>query len=265
MTFGNRLVYLRRQNHYTQERLAEVLGVSRQAISKWESDAAFPKTEQLIRLSELFGCTVDSLLKDDAQNAPPKSKPASETFYLFRRIFRDRKSEKEIFGMPLWHIGKRARGFIAIGVEARGVIAIGACARGILSLGLVSLGVLAFGVLSLGLLALGAFALGLFALGSICAGFVSAGAISLGVVSFGAIAVGDFSAGALAIGKYAAIGDHARGGIALGKSFADGSVWQVTGDWTKQDIAALREWLDASFPTFLHLKWAKDIFKLVLR
>ena len=45
MTLGNKLAKLRKENNYTQEQLAELLGVSRQAISKWESDAAYPETE----------------------------------------------------------------------------------------------------------------------------------------------------------------------------------------------------------------------------
>jgi transcriptional regulator with XRE-family HTH domain len=64
MTTGDKIAALRKQNHFTQEQLAQLLGVSRQSISKYESDLAYPETEKLIRLSELFGCTVDELLRD---------------------------------------------------------------------------------------------------------------------------------------------------------------------------------------------------------
>ena len=64
MTTGDKLSKLRKENGYTQEQLAELLGVSRQAISKWESDSAFPETDKLIKLSDMYGCTVDYLLKD---------------------------------------------------------------------------------------------------------------------------------------------------------------------------------------------------------
>ena len=67
MTTGEKLSRLRRENNYTQEQLAERLGVSRQSISKWESDAAYPETDRIIELSRLFGCTADYLLKDEAE------------------------------------------------------------------------------------------------------------------------------------------------------------------------------------------------------
>lgn len=67
MTTGEKISKLRKENNYTQEQLAELLGVSRQSISKYESDMVFPETEKLIRLSDLFGCTVDYLLKENVE------------------------------------------------------------------------------------------------------------------------------------------------------------------------------------------------------
>ncbi|MDY3729234.1 MAG: helix-turn-helix transcriptional regulator [Candidatus Choladocola sp.] len=54
MALGDKLSKLRKENNFTQEQLASVLGVSRQAISKWESNMTFPETDKLIRMSELF-------------------------------------------------------------------------------------------------------------------------------------------------------------------------------------------------------------------
>ena len=65
MTLGDKLSRLRKENNYTQEQLADILGVSRQAISKWESDVAYPETDKLIRLSALYRCSLDYLVKDD--------------------------------------------------------------------------------------------------------------------------------------------------------------------------------------------------------
>ena len=62
MTTGEKLQSLRKQNNYTQEELAEIMNVSRQSISKWESDVAFPETEKLIFLSKLYDCSIDYLL-----------------------------------------------------------------------------------------------------------------------------------------------------------------------------------------------------------
>lgn len=67
MTLGDKLSKLRKENNYTQELLADVLGVSRQAISKWESDTTYPETDKLIRMSELFDCSLDYLLKDKVE------------------------------------------------------------------------------------------------------------------------------------------------------------------------------------------------------
>ncbi len=65
MTTGEKITKLRKENNFTQEELACILNVSRQSVSKWESDGAFPETEKIIQLSKLFHCSVDYLLKDE--------------------------------------------------------------------------------------------------------------------------------------------------------------------------------------------------------
>jgi transcriptional regulator with XRE-family HTH domain len=65
MKLYENLQRLRKGKGLSQEALAEMLGVSRQAISKWESGQSYPEMEKLITLSDFFGVTVDSLLKDD--------------------------------------------------------------------------------------------------------------------------------------------------------------------------------------------------------
>ena len=67
VTTGEKLALLRRQKGMTQEELSETLNVSRQSVSRWEMDAAFPETDKLIRLSKLFDCSIDFLLKTDYQ------------------------------------------------------------------------------------------------------------------------------------------------------------------------------------------------------
>lgn len=64
MTLGEKLSILRKENNYTQEQLAEILEVSRQSVSKWESNITFPETDKLIRLSTLFNGSIDYLIKD---------------------------------------------------------------------------------------------------------------------------------------------------------------------------------------------------------
>ncbi len=65
MSFGTNLQFLRKKQEMTQEALAEKLDVSRQTISKWESDGAYPEMEKLIALCDLFSCKMDALLRED--------------------------------------------------------------------------------------------------------------------------------------------------------------------------------------------------------
>lgn len=270
MTLGNKLSKLRKENNYTQEQLANILGISRQAISKWESDITFPETDKLIRMSDLFDCSLDYLLKDTVETDKDTVKMErnvmgieedaakvngienEDEIFLFRRRLRERKSKRIMWGMPLWHIGKNARGVVAIGMNAKGVI----------SVGLLSIGVLPIGLLSIGLLPIGTIALGIFAAGCFSVGIFAAGSISLGIISLGSIAFGNFSVGALAIGKYFAIGDHAQAIIAIGKTKAIGSAFQKTGKLMNGDYAAIKKLLDTIVPAYL--SWAKEIIKLFL-
>lgn len=64
MTTGEKLAFLRKKKGITQEQLSAILKVSRQSVSRWEMDIAFPETDKLIRLSKLFECSIDFLLND---------------------------------------------------------------------------------------------------------------------------------------------------------------------------------------------------------
>lgn len=264
MTLGEKLSKLRKENNYTQEQLADILGVTRQSISKWESDIAYPETDKLIKMGKLFDCSMDYLLKDECTE--PSGHMTETRTFTWREIkeslCRERKSEKTVWGMPLYHVGKNARGFFAIGLRAKGVVAVGLLTRGIISLGALSMGVLSVGLLSLGLAAFGVFSLGLLSAGSIAAGLFAAGAISLGIVSFGALSVGEFSVGALAIGKYLAIGDHARAMIAVGSSEATGGVYRHLGELSTADVPLMLELLEANVPRYL--SWARALMRFFI-
>ena len=66
MSFGKNLQYLRHiRNDLTQEALAEKLDVSRQTVSKWESDAAMPEIEKALELCGVYNCSLDNLFRDD--------------------------------------------------------------------------------------------------------------------------------------------------------------------------------------------------------
>ena len=264
MTLGEKLSKLRKEYNYTQEQLADILGVSRQSVSKWESDIAYPETDKLVKIGKLFECSMDYLLNEDITEKQELQPGKKENIWdKFREQLRERKSKKMIFGMPLYHIGRNAHGFFAIGLKARGVFSLGLLSRGIFSFGMLSLGVVSIGLLSLGLIAAGVFSVGLLAVGSIAIGLFAAGAISAGFISFGALSVGYFSSGALAIGKYVAVGDHARAMIAIGQTLADGNVYSHIGDLTTADIPKVVEWLDCNVPSWLG--WAKEIFKYYIQ
>ncbi len=64
MTLSEKLYELRKSKNLTQDEVAEALGVSRQAVSKWEMGTGVPAVENLVAISEFFGVTVDSLVKD---------------------------------------------------------------------------------------------------------------------------------------------------------------------------------------------------------
>ena len=266
MTLGEKIAKQRKELNYTQEQLASILGVSRQSISKWESDIAYPETDKLVKMGKMFDCSMDYLLNEDItekQSTTTTPKETETPWNNIKKHFSERKSDKMVFGMPLYHIGRNAHGFFAVGFKAKGVFSVGLISRGIFSIGLLSFGGVSIGILTLGLLSAGIFSLGLFAAGSIALGMFAAGAISIGLISFGALSLGCFSIGALAIGQYAALGDHAYGMITIGKSVAEGSVYSYIGDFTTADIPTVVEWLDANCPSWLG--WAKEIFKFCIQ
>lgn len=63
MSVSKQLIHLRNVKGISQEELASLMNVTRQAVSKWETDQALPDSEKIIRLSEIFGVTTDYLLK----------------------------------------------------------------------------------------------------------------------------------------------------------------------------------------------------------
>lgn len=66
MSFGTNLQFLRKMhNGMTQEELAEKMRVSRQTVSKWELDGAYPEMDKVVELCRLFSCSMDSLIRED--------------------------------------------------------------------------------------------------------------------------------------------------------------------------------------------------------
>lgn len=85
MTLGQRIQELRRQQNLSQEALGEKLGVSRQAISKWESDLTIPELDKLIALSKLFGVPMGQLLGVEEEIPAPAEEQPGESGGLTER------------------------------------------------------------------------------------------------------------------------------------------------------------------------------------
>lgn len=257
MTLGEKLAMYRKQNNYTQEQLAELLGVSRQAISKWESDAAYPETDKLIKLCDMYDCSLDYLVRDKLESEK-KGNPAQPSGGMLVRltdIYYERKSTRTIRGIPLWHIN------VGVGRSACGIFALGLAARGVFSCGILSLGVFSCGMLSLGLLAFGSFALGLIALGAIAVGVLALGGVAVGAMAIGGSAIGLVSAGGAAVAQYAAVGGSARAQVAVGISEAFGEFAHV-GEYSVQEYDEIMTAIDSAVPAWL--EWAGNIVKSIV-
>ena len=70
MILADKIIEERKKNGWSQEELASKLGVSRQAVSKWESSGSIPDLQRILQMSELFGVTTDYLLKDEIEEEP---------------------------------------------------------------------------------------------------------------------------------------------------------------------------------------------------
>lgn len=67
MILADKIITLRKQNGWSQEELAEKVGISRQSVSKWESGMSIPDLDKIIKLSGIFGVSTDYLLKDEVE------------------------------------------------------------------------------------------------------------------------------------------------------------------------------------------------------
>jgi transcriptional regulator with XRE-family HTH domain len=261
MEFNEKLQKLRKEKGMSQENSAEMLDVSRQAISKWESGQSYPEMDKLIALSDLFGVTMDSLVKS-GELQKDKDNNISEPFWLTRGTFYEYKSKRTLFGLPLIHI-HIGRGF----KKAKGIIAVGNNATGIISIGLLSKGIISFGLISLGLVSIGIFSLGLLlAVASVAVGIFAVGAVSVGIFTIGALSIGMFSIGACSVASHIAIGDYANGHIAIGriahgtKTFIDNS---PNHDFSLIHASEVKEAIHAEYPKMWG--WIVDFMTAMFR
>ena len=203
MEFSQRLYDLRRKAGLSQESLADLLGVTRQAVQKWEAGTTRPDMDNLTALAQYFNVTLDYLVTGQEPPAPQAQSTTIVNHY-YQRWHYEYKSQRTLFGLPLVHIhfGDRGTGL------AKGIVAIGNYAVGFLAIGGLSLGLVSIGGLSLGLL---------FSLAGLALGGISIGGVAIGLMAFGGSAVGLFTIGGASIGVYAV------GGAAIGSQVAIGA------------------------------------------
>lgn len=217
MVFSETLRELRRKAGLSQEELAEAVGVSRQAVSKWESGQSSPDIDRLVALSGLFRVSLDTLVKGAPQAAEAEAGGRARPVFPAREY--EYKSRRSIGGVPLVHI------HIGLGwgprrpCVAKGVVAIGDISIGAVSLGIFALGGVCFGVLACGALCLGALAVGLlFAVGGAAAGAVAVGGLAFGLFALGGCAAGVYAVGGVAAAAQVAVGGYASGHVAIGET-----------------------------------------------
>ncbi len=231
MEFCDKLAELRRQKGWSQETMADLLNVSRQAVGKWEAGRAMPDVPKLIAISELFDVSLDTLLKD--KQPTPTTNPAAPVavgpLVPISHLDYEYKSKTRVFGVPLVHIHYRRFG---PPVMAKGIIALGNVAVGVVALGGVAVGGIALGGLSLGLL---------LALGGMAVGGLAFGGVAIGLLAFGGLAIGAWAMGGCALAGQVAIGGYAAAPVAVGAEVSAEAGFIIEGKVTSGSFEAFRQ------------------------
>ena len=86
MTLGQRLQNARKEAGLSQEELAEQLGVSRQAVSKWENDSGYPEMEKMIRLSQIYQVSLDYLVGNEQEQEQSNEDIPTKGWYVSHEL-----------------------------------------------------------------------------------------------------------------------------------------------------------------------------------
>ena len=139
LTSGEKIATLRKQRGMSQEDLAAMMNVTRQAVSRWEQDEGMPDIENIVGLSQIFGVTTDFLLKNgestavrapkDHAFAPASHPPKQSGLWLYHKFFNTGFIYAAGtglylilgFGFYLWHPGWMI--FVALGITHWGLSA----------------------------------------------------------------------------------------------------------------------------------------------
>ena len=217
MDFPTRLNDLRKKAGLSQEELAGLVGVTRQAVQKWEAGASRPDMDNLVALARYFNVTLDWLITGQEPDVSGSGAVVVEHHYHYEGWHYEYKSQRTLWGLPLVHINPSQRGL----TWARGIVAIGNVATGFIAIGCFAAGLISLGAMAVGLLALAGFAMGLLALGGISVGLIALGGCALGYLAIGGSAVGVYAAGGAAVASKVAVGASASAEmLAVGRDAA---------------------------------------------
>ena len=102
-TFGQRLSRIRKEKGFTQNEIADKVGVTSQAVSKWENDLASPDIDILLKLSEIFDISVDDLLGKETKKTVLNDKPSKKDIdkMIFKIIVTSADGDKVNVNLPL--------------------------------------------------------------------------------------------------------------------------------------------------------------------
>lgn len=122
MIFSERLKEEREKRNWSQNDLAEKLHVSRQSVSKWETGKNYPSIEIIIHLSDLFGITIDELLRSDEELTQKIIEDSKQLAYPKWKVFFDSLFMIGVFlfiaKIVVWMLNKFAGASIAIVADA---------------------------------------------------------------------------------------------------------------------------------------------------
>lgn len=129
MSFAENLKILRKEKHLSQEQLAEIMDVSRQAVSKWEQGSGYPETEKLIALAQRLNVSLDLLLLDKSSDTKEETAvalseksltvPAESAIYIQNDDILVRCYKFSI--TPVLFPTKREPKFALVGVDSPGL------------------------------------------------------------------------------------------------------------------------------------------------
>lgn len=263
MRFCDKLLSLRKMKRYSQEQLADLLGISRQSVSKWESGQAMPELGKIIQISNLFSVPVDDLVRDErelvresvqdiafvkptySQEPALKMENVASEEEIRKNILEmkdtiqqisksvnapagfEYKSRVSIFGIPLVHIHFGKLFHVGVFPYNNACVAKGIFAAGDLAVGVVSFGAASFGIISLGGAAIGLLSVGIVAVGGLALGFSS---------------IGIYAIGCAAKGIHAAVGISVSARTAVGTEEAKG-LYQVLLGHENRSISMVQDFL----------------------